>query len=143
MPVPTIKKVLMADDDADIRKICNLSLSAVGKWQVVLAATGAEAVAKAKEEIPGLILLDVMMPGVDGVTAYHQIKEVPALKDVPVILITAKVQPEELEKYMGLGVAGVIMKPFDPMRLPGEIMRLLTQHYDSTSVQADAGAPKK
>jgi two-component system, OmpR family, response regulator len=143
VPIPTIKKVLMADDDADIRKICNLSLSAVGKWQVVLAATGTEAVAKAKEEVPGLILLDVMMPGLDGVTAYHQIQEIPALKDVPVILITAKVQPEELEKYMELGVAGVIMKPFDPMRLPGEIMRLLTQHYEANSVQADAGFPTK
>jgi len=135
--VPTIKKVLMADDDADIRKICNLSLSAVGKWQVVLAATGAEAVIKAKEEAPGLILLDVMMPGVDGVTAFHQIKEIPALADVPVILITAKVQPEELEKYMSLGIAGVIMKPFDPMRLPQEIMRLLAQHYDSFSAPVD------
>jgi CheY-like chemotaxis protein len=99
----------MADDDADIRKICNLSLSAVGKWQVILAATGSEAVAKAKAELPGLILLDVMMPGLDGVTAFHQIKEIPALAHTPVILITAKVQPEELEKYMSLGVAGVKM----------------------------------
>jgi CheY-like chemotaxis protein len=132
----------MADDDADIRKICNLSLSAVGKWQVVLAATGAEAVTKAKEEIPSLILLDVMMPGVDGVTAFHQIKAIPSLKEIPVILITAKVQPEELEKYMSLGIAGVIMKPFDPMRLPAEIMRLLSQHYESSGVQSDVSSKK-
>jgi two-component system, OmpR family, response regulator len=109
----------------------------------VLASTGEEAVKKAKEEIPGLILLDVMMPGMDGVTAYYQIREIPALAKVPIILITAKVQPEELEKYMSLGVAGVIMKPFDPMRLPAEIMRLLNEHYGSGSTRVNADSKMK
>jgi CheY-like chemotaxis protein len=112
MAVKTINKVLMVDDDADIRKICHLSLTAVGKWQVVL---------------PDVILLDVMMPGMDGITAFNKLREIPALANTPVILITAKVQQHELEKYMVLGIAGVIMKPFDPMELPNLVLRLLGQ----------------
>jgi CheY-like chemotaxis protein len=124
----------MADDDADIRKICHLSLSAVGRWQVSLAATGKEALEKAQVESPDLILLDVMMPGIDGVTTFRCMKEIPCLANVPVILITAKIQEDELEKYMNLGLAGVIMKPFDPMQLPAQIMQLLSKHA-TASVQ--------
>jgi len=127
MTVITINKVLMVDDDADIRKICHLSLTAVGKWQVVLAESGPEALSKAQEELPDVILLDVMMPGMDGITAFNKLREIPALANTPVILITAKVQQHELEKYMVLGIAGVIMKPFDPMELPNQVLRLLGQ----------------
>jgi CheY-like chemotaxis protein len=125
----------MADDDADIRKICHLSLSAVGKWQVFMAANGTDAIEKAREEVPDVILLDVMMPGTDGVTAYHRMKEIPALANVPVIMITAKVQQDELDKYTSLGVAGVIMKPFDPMRLPAEVLRILSGRFQTIEAE--------
>ena len=121
----------MVDDDADIRKICNVSLASVGGWEVTLAASGPEALEKLAQEKPDVILLDVMMPGMDGPTTYAKIKELPGCNDLPVILITAKVQQHELEKYTKLGVAGVIMKPFDPMKLPDQVLTLLDSWYES------------
>lgn len=120
-----IDKVLLVDDDPDIRKICHLSLTSVGKWKVFLASSGAEALALAEDEHPDLILLDVMMPGMDGLTTLNRLKESPQLMATPVILMTAKVQRHEVERYRGLGARGVISKPFDPMTLPREILRVL------------------
>jgi CheY-like chemotaxis protein len=128
-----IRRVFMVDDDADIRKICNVSLSSVGGWEVTLAASGPEALEKLAIQKPDVILLDVMMPGMDGPTTYAKIKELPGGADVPVILITAKVQQHELEKYTKLGVAGVIMKPFDPMTLPNQVISLLDSWYEATA----------
>lgn len=120
-----IQKVLMVDDDQDIRRICQVSLTHVGKWKVFLASSGFEALETASREKPDVILLDVMMPGMDGPTTLSKLREDPDLAAVPVILMTAKVQKHEVEKYTSLGAAGVISKPFDPMTLPAEIKRLL------------------
>jgi len=125
----------MVDDDADIRKICNVSLSSVGGWEVTLAASGPEALEKLATEKPDVILLDVMMPGMDGPTTYTKIRELPGGSDLPVILITAKVQQHELEKYTKLGVAGVIMKPFDPMTLPQQVVSLLDSWYEAAATR--------
>ncbi|MCY1075597.1 response regulator [Archangium lansingense] len=121
----TIRKVLLVDDEDDIRTIGQISLSRVGGWQTVLAASGAEAVSKAAAEQPDLILLDVMMPGMDGPTTLGQLRAQPATAKTPVIFMTAKIQKQEVARYLELGAVGVIGKPFDPMTLPTEIKKLL------------------
>jgi CheY-like chemotaxis protein len=122
----TIRKVLLVDDEDDIRTIGQLSLSRVGRWQTVLAASGAEAVTKAAAEQPDLILLDVMMPGMDGPTTLGQLRAQASTAQTPVIFMTAKIQKQEVARYLELGAVGVIGKPFDPMTLPAEIKKLLT-----------------
>ena len=121
----TIRKVLLVDDEDDIRTIGMVSLSRVGGWQTVLAASGAEALTKAAAERPDLILLDVMMPGMDGPTTFGQLRAQEATAKTPVIFMTAKIQKQEVARYLELGAVGVIGKPFDPMTLPAEIKRLL------------------
>jgi CheY-like chemotaxis protein len=121
----TIRKVLLVDDEDDIRTIGQLSLSRVGGWQTVLASSGAEAVTKAAAEGPDLILLDVMMPGMDGPTTLGKLRAQEATAKTPVIFMTAKIQKQEVARYLELGAVGVIGKPFDPMTLPAEIKRLL------------------
>ncbi|PTL77711.1 response regulator [Vitiosangium sp. GDMCC 1.1324] len=121
----TIRKVLLVDDEDDIRTIGQLSLSRVGGWQTVMASSGAEALAKAAAERPDLILLDVMMPGMDGPTTFGQLRAQEATAHTPVIFMTAKIQKQEVARYLELGAVGVIGKPFDPMTLPAEIKRLL------------------
>ncbi|QRN94897.1 response regulator [Archangium violaceum] len=121
----TIRKVMLVDDEDDIRTIGQLSLGRVGGWQTVLAASGAEAVTKAAAEQPDLILLDVMMPGMDGPTTLGKLRAQEATAKTPVIFMTAKIQKQEVARYLELGAVGVIGKPFDPMTLPAEIKRLL------------------
>lgn len=123
--MPSIQKVLMVDDEPDIRKIGLVSLRSVGKWTVVSAASGEEALALAPREKPDLILLDVMMPGMTGPDVLARLRQLPETAGTPVIFMTAKVQKSEVEGYRALGAAGVISKPFDPMLLPTQIRAIL------------------
>lgn len=120
-----IKRVLLVDDDQDLRRIGELSLKNVGRWQVFLATCGPEALRLACQESPDVILLDVMMPGMDGPTTLLELQSNTATADIPVIFLTAKVQTHEITDYVQLGALGVIIKPFDPMTLPQEIERLV------------------
>lgn len=120
-----IRKVLLVDDEPDLRKIGALSLKMVGRWEVVVAASGAEAIALLSEENPDLIILDVMMPGMDGVATFRALRGPPTLSRIPVIFMTAKTQKQEIDGYLALGAAGVITKPFDPMTLPQEVERIV------------------
>ncbi len=121
----TIHKILLVDDDPDLRRIGILSLRNIGKWQVKVAASGAEAIAALQTEVPDLILLDVMMPDWDGRQTLLHIRELPTAKSVPVIFLTAKEKPEELRELMALGAKGVIVKPFPVMTLPQLIQQIL------------------
>jgi two-component system OmpR family response regulator len=118
-------KVLLIDDEEDIRKIGQLSLEAVGKFQAILAASAREGIELALVDRPDLILMDMMMPGMDGLTALQEIQRAPELRGVPVLFMTAKVQRTDVARYVQMGAAGVIQKPFDPMTLPDEIRRVL------------------
>jgi CheY-like chemotaxis protein len=122
----TIAKVLMVDDEPHVRRVAEVSLAKVGRWSVSLAASGVDALAAAEREQPDVILLDVMMPGMDGPTTLGALQAHPALATIPVIFMTAKVQEHEVERFLGLGAAGVICKPFDPMKLPDQIRRILS-----------------
>ena len=121
----TIATVMLVDDEPDIRLVGQMSLARVGKWRVVLATGGAEAPEIAARERPDVILLDVMMPGVDGPTTFAKLRENPATAAIPVIFMTAKAQKSEIERYLGLGARGVISKPFDPIGLPAEVRRIV------------------
>jgi len=118
-------KLLLVDDDEDIRKIGQLSLSAVGKFLVTTAASAEEALALARADLPDLILMDLMMPGKDGVAALTELRRDPQLEAIPVLFMTARVQPGEVSHYLRLGAAGVIQKPFDPMTLPSQVRQLM------------------
>jgi len=119
------KKILLIEDEDSIRLIAQIGLEDRPNWQVLSAATGAEGLILAAEEKPDLILLDVMMPGMDGKTTLAKLRENPITARIPVIFVTAKAQKHELEAYTALGVAGVIIKPFDPTRLSKEIEQLV------------------
>jgi two-component system OmpR family response regulator len=118
-------KILLVDDDPDIRRIGSLSLEKVGGFAVVLAASGAEALSKCEHEALDLILLDMMMPDMDGMATLSALRARPAAAAVPVIFMTAKVQGGETDRYLRAGAVGVIEKPFDPLALPGQIKRIL------------------
>ena len=118
-------KVLLVDDEEHIRKIGRLSLEAVGKFETVVAANAEQALALARTEQPDLILMDMMMPIMDGMAALAALQNAPALRGIPVVFMTAKVQPSEVELYMRMGALGVIEKPFDPMTLPDVIRQLM------------------
>lgn len=120
-----IDKILMVDDDGYIRKIAEMSLRRVGKWDVQLASSGAEALTLAKSDAPDVIIMDVTMPELDGPATFARLQECASTARIPVIFLTGRVLNQEIEEYRKLGVAGVINKPFDPLKLPEEIRRLL------------------
>ncbi len=123
MTVP-LTRILMVEDDPDIRAVAHLSLTAVGGFTVALCASGEEALAQAEAFAPDLLLLDVMMPGMDGPATLAALRAKPALAGVPALFMTAKVQPQEVAHYRDLGAADVLPKPFDPMALPGQLRAL-------------------
>jgi CheY-like chemotaxis protein len=111
------RTVLLIDDEPDIREIVQLSLATMGGWEVLSAGGGAEGVALAAEHGPDAILLDVMMPELDGPATLEALRAREETRTIPVLFMTAKAQAGELTRYASLGVAGVIPKPFDPMTL--------------------------
>ena len=120
-----ITKIMIVDDDEDICTVVELAARRVGGWDVVVAASGQEALAKARSERPDVILLDAMMPVLDGPSTLVKLREEPSTATIPVIFLTAKVQRREIERYMALGAIGVIRKPFDAMTLPDEVRRIV------------------
>ena len=114
-------RVLIIDDEEDIRQVAALSLETVAGWDVLMANSGANGIARAEEEQPDAILLDVMMPGMDGPTTFQQLQKNPATASIPVVLLTAKVQAADKKRFSDLGVAGVLFKPFDPLTLAQQI----------------------
>lgn len=122
-----IKQVLLVDDDQNIRTLAQMGLEGLTDWKVELAASGAEAISKATAVKPDLIILDVMMPGMDGPTTLGELRKVDELNAVPVIFMTAKAQTHEVELYQKLGARGIITKPFDPMTLPDDIQGILSK----------------
>lgn len=123
-----ISKVLLVDDDVFIRRVSQLTLSAVGGWEVAVASSGAQALEMIVTEKPDLVLLDVMMPGMDGPTTLEKIREMHGAA-LPVIFMTAKVQQHEVESYLKSKADGVITKPFDPMVLPSEIEAIVAARF--------------
>jgi CheY-like chemotaxis protein len=119
------RRILIIDDEDDIREVAALSLETVAGWEVMMAPSGAAGIVKAKEQLPDAILLDVMMPLMDGPTTFRELRALPETAHIPVILLTAKVQAADQKRFSDLGVAAVMFKPFDPLALAGDIARAL------------------
>lgn len=115
------KTILLIDDDDDIREIAQLSLELGTDWTVLVASSGREGVEIAREKRPDAILLDVMMPVLDGPATLALLREDDRTRGIPVVFLTAKARPAERDRLGGLDVSGVLAKPFDPMTLPDQI----------------------
>lgn len=118
-------RLLVVDDDDAIREVAQMALEIVGGFQVRTASSGMEAWNMVREELPDAVLLDVMMPGMDGPTLLTYFRDDPATRAVPIIFLTAKIQAGVRRDWEDLDITGVIAKPFDPMRLPHDVCILL------------------
>ncbi|KAI9130788.1 response regulator [Acaryochloris sp. CCMEE 5410] len=119
------KRILIIDDEQAIQAVASLSLKMEADWQVITANSGAEGIAIAGLEQPDAILLDVMMPMLDGIETFKQLQQGPLTRSIPVILLTAKAQAAEQQQFQSLGVAGVITKPFNSLTLASQIAQVL------------------
>ena len=122
-----LTRILYVEDEPDIRVVAQMALEAVGGFTVIACASGQEALNAAPGAGADLLLLDVMMPGMDGPSTLKGLRELPATANTPVIFMTAKVQAAEVAVYKGLGALEVIPKPFDPMELSAQIQRIWSE----------------
>lgn len=119
------RRILIIDDEDDIRMVAALSLETVAGWDVIVANSGAQGLQRAAEHMPDAILLDVMMPGMDGPTTFRELRKNPKTARIPVLLLTAKVQGADQRRFADLGVEAVLTKPFDPLTLSDQMSRIL------------------
>ena len=117
----SLKRILLVEDDPDIQTVTSLALRGFGGFEVCICGSAQQAVETATRFGPDLILLDVMMPGMDGVEAMLALRQMPAMAQVPVVFLTARVQPHEVARYRELGSVAVIPKPFEPTTLADTI----------------------
>ena len=123
MPSP-LCRILYVEDEPDIRVVAQMALEAVGGFTVISCASGPDALSAAPKARADLLLLDVMMPGMDGLGTLRALREMPATANTPAIFMTAKVQAAEVAVYKAMGALEMIPKPFDPMTLSAQIQRI-------------------
>jgi CheY-like chemotaxis protein len=119
------KRVLVIDDEDDIREVAQASLEIMAGLEVIVACSSQEGLEKAELEQPDAILLDVMLPDMDGLTVFKHLQANPATQHIPVILLTAKVQMSDQRRFAELGVQAMIAKPFKPAQLAQQLLQLL------------------
>lgn len=119
-----LNSILYVEDDGDIQTVAQIALEVVGGFQLKTCSSGREALREAESFVPDLLLLDVMMPEMDGPTTLEGLRKCANTKTTPVIFMTAKVQATEVAYYKSLGALGVIAKPFDPMSLATQVRKL-------------------
>ena len=113
----SLNKILYIEDEPDIQQVVKMTLESLGGFTVEICSSGEEAIEKAPGFMPDLILLDVMMPGMDGLTTFEKLRKLPETTRTAVIFMTAKTQKNEIEQLKALGAVDIITKPFDPMTL--------------------------
>jgi CheY-like chemotaxis protein len=118
-------RILYVDDEPDIREVAEMALSLDPEFTVRTAASGTEALVTAAQWAPSLILLDVMMPGMDGPQVLSRLREQPETAGIPVVFVTARAQRTEIQNFATLDAMGVIAKPFDPINLPAQVRAFL------------------
>ncbi len=119
-----LQRVTYVEDEPDIRAITEFALTELGGFTLDVCASGSEAVERTPSFKPDLVLLDVMMPGMDGIETFRLLREIPDFNGTPVIFITAKAMMHETDLYRQLGAADVIAKPFDPLTLSDRIRQI-------------------
>jgi two-component system, OmpR family, response regulator len=128
--MPELQRILHVEDDPSIQAVAKLALEAVGGFQVLSCSSGQAALDQLAAFAPDFILLDVMMPDMDGPQTLAHIARLIDIEQVPVAFMTAKVQPAEIAHYRGLGARDVIIKPFDPMQLAAQVRKIWSQTHD-------------
>jgi CheY-like chemotaxis protein len=119
------KCILIIDDESDIREVAQMSLEMIGGWHVLTSESGQDGLQKAKADQPDAILLDVMLPDMDGPTTLQNLQADPSTSHIPVVFLTAKIQPSDRNRFTSLGVVAVIAKPFDPINLASQVAEAL------------------
>lgn len=120
----TLTRIMLIEDEDDIRAVAAMALETLGGFELQACASGLEALTAIEAFAPQLIILDVMMPGMDGPETLRGIRKLPGFARTPAVFMTAKVQSEEVERYLAEGALGVIPKPFDPMTLPDRLLEI-------------------
>jgi two-component system, OmpR family, response regulator len=121
---PPLARVLYVDDEPDIREVVEMALGLAGALTVKTCGSGIQALTLLPDYRPDLVLLDVMMPGLDGPATLARMRDDEALRHIPVVFMTAKALPQEVDRFMSLGAIGVISKPFDPMLLAKRVQEI-------------------
>ncbi|TAE59981.1 MAG: response regulator [Nostocales cyanobacterium] len=119
------KRILVVDNEEYIQEVTKICLETVAGWEVITASSGKEGIFQAEKYQPDAILLDVMMPDMDGIAAFANLQANPATKNIPVILLTAKIQTADRRRYAKLGMKNAIAKPFDPLNLADQVANTL------------------
>lgn len=122
--MPT-KRILIIDDEETIQTVVQFGIKMAAGWDVLIAGSGAQGIQTAQSEQPDVILLDVMMPDMDGIATFKALQSHAETAHIPVVLLTAKAQTAEKRQFNDLGVRGVITKPFNSLHLPEQITRIL------------------
>ena len=130
MPKFPLKRVMYIEDEPDIRSIVQIALEKIGGLTVTTCGSGRETLGLALDFNPDLILLDIMMPDMDGFAVLQAIRSMPQLVNVPVVFVTAKTQLHEIDQYKEEGVSDVITKPFDPVALPKIVNDIWEKIYE-------------
>jgi CheY-like chemotaxis protein len=116
-----LQRLTYVEDEPDIRAITEFALKEIGGFDVDVCTSGPEAIARTPAFAPDLIILDVMMPGMDGIETFNRLRSMPRLAQTPIVFMTAKAMKHETDRYRALGAADVIPKPFDPIALSDQI----------------------
>lgn len=124
-----LRRITLVDDEPDIREIIRISLEHIGGFRVNICDSGYSALESAASFRPDIVLLDMMMPGMDGIETYGKLREIDEVRHKPIVFVTAKVQYHEVEQYRDLGASDVIAKPFDPIALPNHIYAIWENHF--------------
>lgn len=131
-----LKKITYVEDEPDIRAVAEIALTTIGGFSLDVCCSGTEALSKAPGFQPDLVLLDVMMPGIDGVETFRQLKSMPETQNIPVIFMTAKAQRHEVQEYKDHGAIDVIVKPFDPITLSDQISTIWNRYREEEAGHA-------
>ena len=119
------KRILVVDNEEYIQEVAKICLETVAAWEVLTAGSGEEGINKAEAYQPDAILLDVMMPGMDGPSTFEKLQANPATKAIPVIFLTAKMQASDRRRYAQMGMTTAIAKPFNPLELAEQVANAL------------------
>ncbi|NJN66490.1 MAG: response regulator [Chloroflexaceae bacterium] len=128
--MPALRRILLVEDDPDIQIIAQMALEDIGGFTVEVCSSGEEAIHRAPGFSPDLVLLDVMMPDMDGPDTLRALRDLPQFAGIPAVFMTAKVQTHEVAQYRSMGAVDVIAKPFDPMTLSSMVADIWGQYHD-------------
>jgi len=131
-----LNRICYVEDEPDIRSIADFALTQLGGFTVDVCDGGQQAIDKASAVAPDLFLLDVMMPVMDGIETFKRLKELPAFQATPIVFMTAKAMPQEIKRYLSMGAAEVIAKPFDPITLSDQLRTIWDRIHQESAVSA-------